>query len=95
MRRRWFVALALAPTVLAACGSTEVDAGKAESLVRENLTGPPPSAIECPEGVEAKPGATLECKLDYADGSKATVTVHVEDDDGRIRVGPGDFRPGR
>jgi hypothetical protein len=79
-------------TALTGCGDTEVDSGKAERLVRDNLTGPPPESVECPDGVDAEPGATFECQVRLPDGRGATVTVHVEDDDGYISIGPGDVR---
>jgi len=90
---RKLAVLALAPLILAACGGTEIDAGKTEDLIKENVSGPPPRAVECPEGVEAKKGETFECELTYEQGvPAATVTVHIQDDDGRVRFGPGDFR---
>jgi hypothetical protein len=85
--------LAMALLGLTGCGGTEIDAGKVEDLIRDNVTGPPPRSVECPEGVEANKGETFECELTYERGvPPATVTVHIEDDDGRVRFGPGDFR---
>lgn len=79
--------------VFSGCGGTEIDAGKTEALIRQSVAGPAPREVECPEGVEAKEGETFECRLTYERGvPPATVTVHILDDDGRVRVGPGDFR---
>jgi hypothetical protein len=76
-----------------ACGGTEIDADKAESLIKENIGGPPPKTVECPDHVKAHKGETFRCDLTYEHGvPPAIVTVHIEDDDGRIRVGPGDLR---
>ena len=92
--RRVGTALALAAAALAAgCGSTEIDADKAEDFIRTKLTGPDPRAVDCPDGVEAKKGGTFNCTVTYADNTKATVTVHMTDDEGSVRVGPEDFKP--
>jgi hypothetical protein len=86
------VALAATAVVLAACGSKEIDSGKAEKLIQENIT-PTPKTVDCPDGVEAKGGDTFTCKLTYEHGvPPAEVTVHIENGDGRIRVAPGDLR---
>ena len=90
---RKLVLLALSALLFVACGGTEIDAGKAESLIKDNIGGPAPKSVDCPDGVEAKKGATFTCKLTYEHGvPPAQVTVHIEDDDGHIRVGPGDLR---
>ena len=40
-----------------------------------------------------KEGETFECKLSYDHGvPPATVTVHIENDDGRVSFGPSDFK---
>ena len=86
-------ALVTVATTLVGCGGTEIDADKTEALIRQNVTGPAPREVDCPEGVEAKAGDSFECRLTYEDDvPPATVTVHIVDDDGRVRVGPGDFR---
>jgi hypothetical protein len=82
----------LALVALAGCGGTEIDSGKAERLVRDSLAGPAPESVDCPDGVEADAGSSFDCQVRYPDGRSAAVTVHVDDDDGRIRVGRGDFR---
>ena len=90
---RKLAALALPALALAACGGTEIDAGKAESLIKDNIGGPAPKTVDCPDGIKAKAGETFRCDLTYEHGvPPAVVTVHIEDDDGRIRVGPGDLR---
>jgi hypothetical protein len=90
---RKLAALAVPILVLTACGGTEIDAGKTEDLIRKSVTGPPPKTVECPDGIEAKKGETFYCDVTYDRGlPPASVTVHIEDDDGRIRVGPEDFR---
>jgi hypothetical protein len=89
---RKLVPLALGALLLVACGGTEIDAGKAESLIKTNIS-PQPRTVDCPDGVKAHKGETFRCDLTYGHGvPPAVVTVHIEDDDGRIRVGPGDLR---
>jgi hypothetical protein len=90
---RKLVPLILSVLLLAACGGTEIDAGKAESLIKDNIAGPQPKTVDCPDGVKAKGGDTFTCDLTYEHGlPPAKVTVHIENDDGRIRVAPGDLR---
>ena len=86
-------AIALAACVLAGCTDTEIDSGKAETFLRDNVPGA--LAADCPDGVEAEQGETFECDLEYDDGRRATVTVHIRSDDGQIAVGPNDVRPAR
>jgi hypothetical protein len=89
---RKLAVLAASALALTACGGTQIDAGKAESLIEKNIAGPAPKRVDCPDGVDAKKGTTFKCKVVYPGGlPPATVTVHIEDDNGRIRVGPGDF----
>ncbi len=83
--------LALPAAVLAGCTKTEIDAGKAESFLRDNVPGA--QSADCPDGVEAKKGETFECDLSYTDGRKAKVTVHIQNDDGRVSIGPNDVKP--
>ena len=84
--------IALSALALAACGTKEIDSGKAEKLIKENIT-PKPKTVDCPDGVKAKGGDTFTCKLTYEHGvPPAQVTVHIENKDGRIRVAPGDLR---
>ena len=90
---RKLAALTLSALALAACGEAEIDSGKAEALIKDNIGGPPPKTVECPDEVRADKGETFRCDLTYEHGvPPAVVTVHIEDDDGRIRVGPGDLR---
>jgi hypothetical protein len=83
--------LALPALALAGCTSTEIDSGKAETFLRDNVPGA--RAATCPDGVEAKKGDTFECDLDYEDGRRAKVTVHIENDDGRVSIRPDDVQP--
>jgi hypothetical protein len=86
--------LVIAPLLLAACGGTEIDAGKTEALIKNGVEGPEPRDVECPDGIEAEKGATFRCEVTYANGiPPAEVTVHIVDDEGRVRVGPGDLKP--
>ena len=92
MRSALPVAVALVLS-LAGCTTTEIDAGEAEGFLRESVTGA--ERVDCPDGIESKAGDTFDCRVEYTDGRRATVTVHIRDDEGRIAVGPGDVRPER
>ena len=91
---RWSAGAAAA-LVLAGCGGTTIDSGKVEKLIGDNLAGPRPDRVDCPSGVDADKGSTFECKIEYAGRTPATVTIHIEDEDGRVSFGPADLRPGR
>ena len=87
-------AAALLVAALAGCGDAgpKIDSTRAASVVREQLLGPKPSSVDCPKGVAAKQGKSFGCTVIYADGTSATVTVHVLGG-GRISVAPGDYHP--
>ena len=55
----------LAFLALAGCGGTEIDSGEAERLVRENLTGPAPESVDCPERCRRRRGSSFECQIRY------------------------------
>ena len=57
--------------ILAACGDTEIDEGKVERLVRDNLAGPL-GRVDCPGGVKAEKGKTFECKVESPGHPPAT-----------------------
>ena len=91
MFRRIGLGMVVAGLVLAGCGSnTTISKSKAESFVRGQLQ-PAPSSVSCPDEVEAKSGSTFECQVNYADGDRGHVTVHMTDDKGGVQVGPGDL----
>jgi hypothetical protein len=90
------LALAAALVVaLAGCstGGIKIDKGKAEELVRK-IAGSgtvPLKTVTCPSGEKAKKGATFDCDLVYADGTKGTITIHQTDDKGAIRTAGTDI----
>ena len=77
--------------LMAGCGGKTIDHVKAERFVSDHLEGPRPSSVECPKGVESKKGRTFGCTVIFADGTSATVTVHVVSGSGRVSVSPADF----
>jgi uncharacterized protein DUF4333 len=85
---------ALLPCALlvAGCGTTEIDSGRAQEFVKSAF-GTAPRSVKCPSGVEAKAGRTLTCRVVAADGRRYDVVLHIVDGKGRVKVGAGDFRP--
>jgi uncharacterized lipoprotein len=85
---------ALAATLLAGCSisTTEIDSGQAEEFVKQ-ASAKPPRSVECPEGIEAKEGGTFTCETVDSAGKRYRVTLHMADDNGRVTVGPSDFKP--
>jgi hypothetical protein len=94
LRRLLTLAVGSAVLPLAACGTTTIDSGKVEQLVRDNVAAPKPARVDCPDGVKARKGEVFYCKLDYPGRKPATLTVHIESDDGRVSFRPSDLKPG-
>jgi hypothetical protein len=88
------LALGSAALALAACGSTTIDSGKVEQLVRDSAAAPKPERVQCPAGVQARKGEVFRCRLFYARGKQATLTVHIENDNGRVSFAPSDLSAG-
>jgi hypothetical protein len=78
---------------VAGCGEVKIDSGKAEDLARKvagsgtvKLT-----SVSCPDDIKAKKGADFDCDLVYADGTKGTITIHQQDDEGSVRTAGTDI----
>ena len=94
MRRLLTLAVGSAALPLVACGTTTIDSGKVEQLVRDNVASPKPTRVDCPDGVEAKEGEVFYCKLEFPGRKPATLTVHIDSDEGRVSFQPSDLKPG-
>jgi hypothetical protein len=84
---------ALAMAALTGCGGIEINKGKAEDLARK-VAGSGTvhlKTVSCPAGVKAKKGASFDCDLVYADGTKGTITIHQTDDNGAVRTAGSDI----
>jgi hypothetical protein len=75
-------------------GSNEIKPKTVETFIAGHLLGPRPQSVTCPGGVKAKKGRTFTCSIVYPDRSRATVTVHVTSDEGKVSVSPADLRKG-
>jgi uncharacterized protein DUF4333 len=86
--------LALAATA-AGCstGEIKIDQKKAEDLAKKIADSGQVrvKSVSCPADLKAKKGADFECDIVYADGQKATITMHQLDDKGRIRTAGTDI----
>ena len=84
------VALAAA---LAACGDKTIDSGKAEDLARKIADSgtEKTKSVECPSDVKVETGKTFDCDLEYEDGAKGTITMHMTDDEGTVRTTAADI----
>jgi hypothetical protein len=89
---RSLAALVPCAVLLAGCGSTEIDSGRAEDFVKGAFSTPPRS-VKCPDGVEAKAGGTLTCRAVDARGRRYLVVLHMVDGKGRVKVTTGDVHP--
>jgi hypothetical protein len=76
-------------------GAGTIDHKKAEDLARKvaGAGGKAPlKSVSCPGGIKLKKGSTFDCSVVYANGAKATITLHQLDDNGRVETGVGDIR---
>jgi hypothetical protein len=76
------IGLALA---LVAC-TNQIDSSKVEASIHETskTKGLPLASISCPAGVKIEKGRTFKCNVTDAQGTAATVTVTMTDNDGTI-----------
>ena len=93
MTRRAALVLALAATLLAACGDEEpkmldierVEKGIAEGVERDN-PGTDVVSVTCPDEVEQRKGVKFKCQVKGSrKGQRAEATVTQTDDSGRVR----------
>ena len=88
------VAALVAATALAGCGDKKIDQGKAEDLARKVADSGTikTKSIECPSDVTAEKGKSFDCDLEYQDGAKGTITLHMTDDEGTVRTKAADVK---
>jgi len=79
------------PLVLAACGETTVDVGKAEKEIGDGyakqVSGAVVKEVSCPDDIDAKTGTKAKCEMTLARDVRLDVSLEVvsEEDGGRIR----------
>lgn len=74
---------------LAGCGPKLVDDAKTEIAVRydvEEATGVDVKAVDCPEGVEARPGNRFACSVETRGGERALAELEVLNDRADLRM---------
>ena len=76
---------------VAGCGTTTIDGPKAERFL-DRAIAPRPRSVDCPRGVPARAGRSFRCDVVAASGVRYTVTLHILDSAGHVRVSPGDVR---
>lgn len=72
--------------LLTACSAT-LNTQKLEDEIKKGIeeqTDTNVSSISCPQKVELEEGDTFECDVEASDGSKASVTVTQQDDEGNV-----------
>lgn len=86
--------LAAMAAALSGCGDKTIDQGKAEDLARKVADSGTvkTKSIECPSDVKAEKGKSFDCDLEYSDGAKGTITMHMTDDDGTVRTAAADIK---
>ena len=88
------VAAVLAAGALAGCGDTVIDEGKAEDLARKVADSGTvkTKGVECPGGEKVEKGKSFKCDLEYEDGAKGTITMHMTDDEGTVSTTAADIK---
>lgn len=82
---KFFLSVGLV-SLLTACSST-LNTEKLEDVIKkgiEDQTNTDIAAVSCPEKVEIEEGDVFECEAEASDGSKASVTVTQQDDEGNV-----------
>lgn len=82
-------AAAVVMALLAGCGTTMIDSGKAEDSIKKlvvDQAGVKVRSVDCPEGKEAKAGDTFTCAVTASDGTKGDALVTEKDDEGNVHV---------
>ena len=92
MSPRYLAPVLAVAALVAGCGDKKIDQKDAEAFVRSYFT-PDARTADCPDGVKAKAGETLECTAVDTEGRRFRVTAHVIDGDGRIRISSADVQP--
>jgi hypothetical protein len=85
------IGLVLALFAVSGCGDRNVDSAKAEAFARKAIK-PAPRRVDCPVGVKVEKGKSFDCYVVGTDGARSMITLHIADDDGNVRVGPGDLK---
>jgi hypothetical protein len=85
------VVLALLATTAGGCGDREIDSAKAEVFARDAIR-PAPRSVKCPDGVKVEKGKSFDCDVTATDGTPATITLHITDDKGHVRVERQDLK---
>jgi hypothetical protein len=91
----------LAALALAGCGASTdekvIDRHGAENFARQ-VAGSGPiklKSLECPGGQQARAGGSFDCDVEYADGAKGTITLHMTNDDGGLRTSAAEIHVSR
>jgi hypothetical protein len=76
-------------STVAGCGTTTLDAAKAEEKITEAVTsqvGAKLKTVTCPEDREAKKGDTFPCAVLGQDGSRGDAIVTQKDEEGNVGI---------
>jgi Domain of unknown function (DUF4333) len=79
-----FAGLLAAVVLAAGCGGTILDLSKAEDQIEanvENTQEKEVSSVDCPSDIEVEPKTTFSCTVRLSDGSTATATLMIRNED--------------
>jgi hypothetical protein len=73
--------------ILAACGGTVIDDGKAEDAIKANVEQSSKlkvGSVDCPSDVDVDPGRVFACKVELADGRSGIYKLRIRDEDADV-----------
>ena len=82
-----FAALGSVGLLAAACGPAVLDDAKLQDAISTGFaqqTSLEVQSVDCPDGQKIATGATFNCTLTAADGTKYTIVVTQTDDQGNV-----------
>ena len=80
-----------AAVVLAGCGASQLDTGKAQDTIRTLVTsklGVPVKTVKCPDKVKLVKGLVSVCQVTLVSGETEPFTVTQQDDKGNVHIQP-------
>jgi hypothetical protein len=81
--------LAAAVLIAAGCGETVIDDVKAEGAIQDSLEkslDEKVTSVSCPSDEEVEKGKTFDCTVDFSNGTEATATLKILDDDANVKI---------
>jgi uncharacterized protein DUF4333 len=82
-------ACAAIAAVASGCGDTVIDTAGTEDTIQQNLERSldrKVASVDCPSDQAVDPGTTFSCTVRYKDGSQATATLKIRNEDADLSL---------